>query len=123
MQRPLKDGVAFCNHCGQIFESNLRNRLLSGSWCLRRHYWTKERFLEVYGVDETEATLIYSMVVLECFSHDEVLQALTAWGIDENVKTLPDFADNVSRDKNMPICRPRCGEVGGSEQIVRGTED
>lgn len=93
LDRPLKNGVALCLHCNQIFESNLRNRLLAAGWCLRRFHWDWDRFSEHYKGDEKEALFIYSMVTTEGFTHDEVMQTLDKIGVDNFIKKLPDFDD------------------------------
>lgn len=89
--KPLKDGLALCPHCKQVFESNLRNRLLSASWSLRKTVWDFERFSKKFSGDPREAEFIFAMVVTECFSHDEVLEAFKHMGITEKTKKLPEF--------------------------------
>ncbi len=92
--KPLKNGLALCNHCNQIFESNLRNKMLSAAWSLRRYHWGLDKLIEKYGNENHECEFIFAMVVNECFTYDEILKAFEEMKIDDNIKFLPLTTDH-----------------------------
>lgn len=70
----LRDGVASCNHCGRIFDSNLTNLILSACWLLRKNkYANIEQLKNDMKISEEDTLLIDSLTEL---NHDELLKYL-----------------------------------------------
>ena len=78
----LKDGLASCTHCNRVFDSSLKNRLLSASWLVRKNnYHGVDQLISDTKLPEHEAILVYSFVGDNLYSQEEFHQVLDKLGI------------------------------------------
>lgn len=82
ISQSLNDGISSCNHCNQIFDSCLFNRLLAASWLLKNNnYHGVEQLISDTKLPEHEAIFVYSFIVENLYSHDEFIKVLKMFGI------------------------------------------
>ena len=80
LEHELKDGLANCSHCNQVFDSSDYNKLLSASWQIRKKNVTIDHVRWMIG-DEDLAVLVYSFVNDHEYTHDGFIKALKKFGI------------------------------------------
>lgn len=82
----LVDGLASCTHCSRIFDSSIKNRLMSASWLLKKNrYHGVEQLISDTKLPEYEAILVYSFVSDNCYSIEEFRKVLDKLNITEKV--------------------------------------
>ena len=84
----LKDGLASCTHCNQIFDSSLKNRLLSASWLVRKNNYSIDQLISDTRLPEHEAILVHSFIGENCYSIEDFSRVLNRLGIDNKAVDL-----------------------------------
>jgi hypothetical protein len=66
-----------CDHCGRVFDSTSRNRVLSAAWVVRHWHVEDPATLQFkFGFSKTEVDLVENYVIDLRYSHDELVQIL-----------------------------------------------
>jgi hypothetical protein len=85
LQSELKDGIAFCSHCNQIFDSSLYNRLLSCFWQIKKYHLSFEKLKCEVNLDQDFLILVYTYVAEYEYSYDEFVKFLKKLGISKKI--------------------------------------
>ena len=73
----LIEGISSCSHCNRIFDSTIRNRLLSVAWAIRHHYFKSIEEIKFSNIlTDKEAEFVEKYVLDEGYSHDEFLKVV-----------------------------------------------
>lgn len=77
--KTLREGLATCENCWQVFEANYHNTFLSAAWVARReHVWDAELLQVKCGVSSSDAEMIIEFITEKAYSHEEFLKLLVA---------------------------------------------
>jgi ribosomal protein L37AE/L43A len=83
----LHDGVADCSNCHRVFNSSKYNKLLFGSWVMRKYPDIQvEKLMSMTKLDQSDAELIYSLVGQNLYTHDEFQKHLKDLGISNKIE-------------------------------------
>lgn len=85
LQRVLKDGLAHCSHCSQIFGSSEFNRLLAASWFVRRRDLNLDQLIFHLNLTDKDAEFILEKIVDEGLSHQDFQNLLNKLNIDKSI--------------------------------------
>ena len=80
IEKVLKDGLANCLHCNQVFDSSDYNKLLSVAWQIRKNNVTLEHVRWMIQ-DEDLSILVHTFVNDHEYTHAEFVKALKKFGI------------------------------------------
>jgi hypothetical protein len=90
LQNELKDGLAHCLHCNQIFDSSDFNRLLSAAWQIRKEHLSLEEIKWKFKLGNDFSILMHTFVIEYCYSHDELIVLFKKLGVAN--KSYLDFS-------------------------------
>ena len=77
LSKPLIDGLTSCLNCNYVFDSCIKNRLLSGAWeILKSTPLDLERLKFVSKLKQDEAIIVHTFMVEYGYSLDEFKQVL-----------------------------------------------
>ena len=77
ISRILINGITTCDHCSQVFESSLRNQILSAAWVVRRWYIHDiDTLRKKFGYSEEVLNVVDTYVIQLGMSHDELLEVI-----------------------------------------------
>jgi hypothetical protein len=80
IEHGLKDGLANCLHCNQVFDSSDYNKLLSAAWQIRKKNVTLEHVRWMIE-DEDLSILVHTFVNDHEYTHAEFVKALKKFGV------------------------------------------
>lgn len=89
LSEQLNDGLSQCEHCSQIFDSCIYNKLLAAAWQTRKENLSIEKIKFYNKLDEDLALFVYSFIAESGYNHQDFMELLKKLGITK--KTLPEI--------------------------------
>lgn len=97
----LKEGLAHCVHCNQLFDSSDYNKLLSAAWQLRKHPLSLEDIKWQIKLDEDYAILAHTYICEYGYNHEEFNKLLKKFGVAN--KSYIDYSKSELKNSGKPL--------------------
>lgn len=79
---PLIDGICNCPTCSYDPQNSVHDRILEGSWtAIKRNLHSAEQIEGVCRMSHPEAVIVHAFAVENCYSIEEIKDALKSLGI------------------------------------------
>jgi len=85
LSEPLNDGLSQCEHCNQLFDSSVYNKLLAAAWQIRKENLSLDKTKFYTKLDEDLSIFVFTFVAEYGYNHQDFMQVLKKLDIKKHM--------------------------------------